>query len=253
MRFRNVAIATPQVQNALRRSWATLQRKTANDELDESTAVVPWDTALKGTTEMTPEAYGPLKAECERRVRRIYGEGAMIIRPGLIIGRYDPTGRFSYWPQRLRKGGRIVVMDRLDAPVQFIDAFDLAEWTLDLCYRRHSGVLNATGPLQAITFGDLIDKLMYLAPKGSKIVALNDQQLLERNVAPWVGLPLWLPAQENEDGIMKARLDVPIAAGLKIRPFVDTIDDILDEIDDTGFAAGASLTEEQEQTLLDSL
>ena len=50
------------------------------------------------------EAYGPMKVACEQAV--LAGTAsAMVIRPGLIIGPGDPSGRFTYWPLRLRDAG----------------------------------------------------------------------------------------------------------------------------------------------------
>ena len=200
---------------------------------------------------MAPEAYGPLKAECERRVQEIYGDGALIIRPGLIVGRYDPTGRFSYWPQRFRKGGKIVVPASFDATVQFIDAVDLANWALELCAAKRGGIFNGVGPKEAATLGQLFEQLMAFAPSGTELVPLSNEFLLKHDVSPWVGLPLWLPKEVGGDGMMRVDLQRQLKAGLTHRPLEETVKDILAEIDETGsFAAGASLTAEAEAALL---
>jgi len=225
--------------------------ETEAPTLDEDSPLAPWDAAFEDATEITGENYGALKAECERRLADIFGEGALIIRPGLIVGRYDATGRFSYWPQRFRKGGRIVVPDAQQAPVQIIDAHDLAEWTLNLCAARQGGILNGTGPATPLTLGDLFDQLMSLAPAGTELVPFSDEDLLAHKVAPWVGLPLWIPKADGGESMMSVDLARPLAAGLTLRPLADTVADILAEIDETGtFAAGASLTAEQEAALL---
>lgn len=219
--------------------------------IDEQSPLAPWDKALEEATEITGENYGALKAECEKRAMAIFGESALIIRPGLIVGRYDPTGRFSYWPQRFRKGGDIVVPDAPQAPVQIIDAHDLAEWTLDLCAAKRGGIFNGIGPATPLTFETLFEALMPLAPEGTALVPLSDEVLLAHEVAPWVGLPLWIPSAEGGEGMMRVDLTRPLAAGLKHRPLTETIEDILAEIDETGtFAAGASLTAEQEAAVL---
>src|SRR3954471_2051554 len=57
-----------------------------------------------GDLKNDPEAYGRMKVACERIVL----EGttsAMVMRPGLIVGPGDPSGRFSYWPKRLAARG----------------------------------------------------------------------------------------------------------------------------------------------------
>ena len=219
--------------------------------INEENPLAPWNAGYEDATEITGENYGALKAECERRLTDIYGDGTLIIRPGLIGGRYDPTGRFSYWPQRFRKGGRIVVPEGLGAPVQIIDAFDLANWTLDLCASRTGGIFNGIGPAAPMTLGDLFEQLKSLAPSGTDLVPLSDDFLLAHKVAPWMGLPLWIPKAKGGEGMMRVELTRPLAAGLKHRPLTETVADILAEIDETGtFAAGSSLTAKEEQALL---
>ena len=78
--------------------------------------------------------YGPQKAACEAEVRRVFGERALLVRPGLIVGPGDRSGRFSYWPWRVigdgeMTGGEMLVPDvPAGEPLQFIDVRDLAAW-----------------------------------------------------------------------------------------------------------------------------
>ncbi|MBN4046565.1 NAD-dependent epimerase/dehydratase family protein [bacterium AH-315-P15] len=221
------------------------------EEITEKSPTSPFEAELNTATEFTAESYGPLKAECERRLQAIYGDGALVLRPGLIAGRYDKTGRFSYWPQRFRKGGEIIVPANFDAPVQFIDAHDLAEWALDLCERKASGTLSAVGPIKRINFGELLNKLMELAPEGTELVPLSDTVLKDFGVSPWVGLPLWLPEDAGARGFMAVSTEKAAAAGLTTRPLSKTVADILSEIDEEGaFCAGDSLTDADEAEFL---
>ena len=80
--------------------------------------------------------YGALKALCEQAVADVFGERQASVRPGLIVGAHDPTGRFTYWPHRVARGGRVVAPAPPDAQVQFIDAKDLGAWMVDLSERR---------------------------------------------------------------------------------------------------------------------
>ena len=57
--------------------------------------------------EVTNESYGALKALCEEAVREVFRERALVVRPGLIVGPHDPTGRFTYWPHRMARGGEV--------------------------------------------------------------------------------------------------------------------------------------------------
>src|SRR6478735_8489082 len=65
----------------------------------------------------TEETYGAAKVACEQAV----GGDAFICRAGLIAGPEDPTGRFTYWPVRLARGGEVLVPGMLDDAVQLIE------------------------------------------------------------------------------------------------------------------------------------
>ena len=87
---------------------------------------------------------------CEETVRSAF-PSAFIPRPGLIAGPWDPTGRFSYWPERLAEGGRVLAPAPPEAPAQVIDARDLAAWIVLAAETGLAGTFNAvdrptTGP-----------------------------------------------------------------------------------------------------------
>ena len=64
--------------------------------------------ALEGLPEDDPRAYGPLKTEYERVALEVFGDRALIARSGLLVGAYDPSGRFTYWPHRIARGGQVL-------------------------------------------------------------------------------------------------------------------------------------------------
>jgi len=109
---------------------------------DES---APLAQLTEDTEDFRSEAYGALKALCEDVVRERYPD-AFIPRPGLIVGPWDPTGRFTYWPQRIADGGRVLAPAPADMPAQVIDARDLAEWIVDAGERKLAGTFNAIAP-----------------------------------------------------------------------------------------------------------
>ena len=102
-----------------------------------------------------PESYGPNKALCERAVQDVYGDRALIGRPGLITGPNDPTDRVPYWPRRIARGGRVLAPGDPADLVQFIDARDLGAWFADACHAGRGGVYNLTGA--PVSFGIMLD------------------------------------------------------------------------------------------------
>src|SRR3954465_12228970 len=96
---------------------------------------------LEQPTEEWREAYGELKADCEDVVRERF-PAAFVVRPGLIVGPWDPTGRFTYWPQRFAQGGRVLAPAPPDADAQVIDARDLAAWIVRAAESELAGTYN---------------------------------------------------------------------------------------------------------------
>src|SRR5215211_4958514 len=107
--------------------------------------------------EITGENYGPLKALSEKTVQEIYGDRALIIRPGLIVGPHDPTDRFTYWPMRVKRGDDMITPGKPQTPVQFIDVRDLSEFIIKLIEDNASGIYNATGPEHELFMGEFLD------------------------------------------------------------------------------------------------
>ncbi len=181
--------------------------------------------------------YGSQKAACEQQVSRVFGERSLIVRPGLIVGPGDRSGRFSYWPWRAMAGGAMVVPNApADEPLQFIDVRDLAEWTLRLLERGDRGAFNATGPVgrPPYTWPELIESCMAaaaaLAAPEVEVVRIGEQALVDAGIAPWSELPLWLPSIDP-DYLGHSRVDTAraFATGLATRPLAATIAAVIAE------------------------
>jgi nucleoside-diphosphate-sugar epimerase len=124
-------------------STVSVYADNAKPWADESAAVIelPDPTVEK----VTGETYGGLKALAEKEVLKAFPGKATIVRPGLIVGPGDATDRFTYWPVRIARGGEVLAPGDGSDPVQFIDARDLAEWTIRLVEQRAFGTFNALG------------------------------------------------------------------------------------------------------------
>ena len=181
--------------------------------------------------------YGAQKAACEAEVSRVFGDRALLVRPGLIVGPGDTTGRFSHWPWRMLDGGAMLVPDvPAGEPLQFIDVRDLGAWMVSLLEQNASGAISATGPSQAplCDWPTLIDACTAEAaargvtPARAERVAENF--LVEQNVQPWSELPLWLPSDDaGYRGFSRVDLGRAIATGLRTRPLRETIAAVMDE------------------------
>lgn len=194
--------------------------------------------------EVTNDSYGPLKALCEAAVLEELGERALVVRPGLIVGPHDPTGRFTYWPHRLARGGEVLAPSPPQRQTQSVDVRDLAEWIVDLCERDAGGTFNATHP--GFPWGELLETCRSVVEADPRITWVTDEFLLEHKVGEWMELPLWIadPAMAGADHVDVRRA---VAAGLRFRPLADTIRGTLDEAKPTD---AAGLSAEREAALL---
>src|SRR4051794_32092560 len=148
------------------------------------------------TEEFRGPAYGALKALCEEAVQDVYGDRATIVRPGLIVGPWDPTGRFTYWPVRIAEGGDVLAPAPPDAPVQVIDVRDLGAFCLHLAENDTHGVFNATGPQEPLTIEAVLGECVRVAASETRLHWTSPDWLLEQGVGEWMELPLWLASPE---------------------------------------------------------
>jgi 2'-hydroxyisoflavone reductase len=170
------------------------------------------------------QRYGALKAAAEAVVRERFGARATVVRPGLIAGPYDPTGRFTYWAERLVRGGEVLAPGRPERPVQLIDARDLAAWFLRLGRAERGGTFHAAGPLGGTTMGELLEAgTAALDPaEPVRLRWVGDEVLLGAGAGPWMELPLWLPDQPEYAGFLRLDPSRARAAGLTTRPVGET-------------------------------
>jgi 2'-hydroxyisoflavone reductase len=210
---------------------------------------------LAEPTEEWREAYGELKADCEDVVRERFPE-AFIPRPGLIVGPWDPTGRFTYWPARLAEGGRVLAPAPRDAPAQVIDVRDLARWIVLAAETGLAGTFNAVD--RPTTRAALVETCRRAASDDgmstdAEVVWVEPDFLLEQAVGEWMELPLWLHASEYA-GMLSIDPARAFAAGLQTRPLAETAADTLAWVRSGEAPADppAGLARDKERAVLDS-
>ena len=220
------------------------------------------DTSAAGTDESSPvlaladetveeitsaEVYGGLKVLCERAAAEALPGRALSVRAGLIVGPYDPTGRFTYWVHRIAAGGEVLVPEPRDQPVQLVHARDLADWMLAAAARGETGVFNATGPASPLTMEALVAEIRGATGSDARLTWVDEHALVEHGVEAWSDLPLWLAPRTNPESANFLAVDVTkaMAAGLRFRPLADTVRDTLEHAE-TSTKAGLDPARERE-------
>lgn len=241
----------------VRRAVAALKRQTAHwtfvstvsDYADNRTPGQRADTApLRAPTAAeieysSEEIYGAAKVACEQAV----GENAFICRAGLIVGPEDPTGRFTYWPARLARGGEVLAPGTPQDSLQLIDARDLAQWIVHAAQVRMSGIYDAIGPSR--TRGELLAECAAALGSSCTFTWLDRAFLEEHDVRRWAGprsLPLWLPLPDFA-GFATRDTTPARNAGLTLRALSETAHDTLGWLRaSNGPVTGLTVDEERE-------
>ena len=172
--------------------------------------------------------YGPLKAGCERAVRDVFGERALVIRPGYLVGPHDQSIRFAYWTRRLAAGGRVLVPGRPEDAWQVLDARDLADWIGLMLEIGKTGTFNAVGSAGESTARFLLTEMAGALAADARLDWVGTEYLREHprggrwlDLADWSHLPekfRWLYAVSNRKAV---------EAGLVFRPVGETARDMV--------------------------
>lgn len=174
-----------------------------------------------------PTYYGPLKAACEAAAEAAMPARTTIVRPGLIVGPGDPTDRFTYWPVRIARGGRVLAPGAPSDPTQFVDARDLARFMVDLLEQRHVGAYNAAGPRDPYTIGQLLETCVEVSGSDAELVWADAAFLEKQGVAAWMEMPVWVPTDSEMAGLMQVSTERSTGAGLRFRAPAETVADTL--------------------------
>src|SRR5437867_1721822 len=218
----DVAIDNPTSAPVWVRDVAQVLKGNVGRYIFISTISVYADTSKPGTDESAPLAkyngpdamkesresiiaskfalYGPLKALSEAEAEKWFPRKTLIIRPGLIVGPRDETDRFTYWPVRIDRGGEVLAPGDPSDPVQFIDARDLAEWTIRMAENGETGIYNATGPEKKLGIGEMVNGIKGALTAKANLTWVNTDFLEQQKVAPSSDMPAWISPRGEEAG-----------------------------------------------------
>src|SRR5881394_1966009 len=201
--------------------------KTGPDEnapTEKYEGVDPYKETLEAMKAGGYKTYGPLKALSEKEAEKCFPGKTLIIRPGLIVGPRDETDRFTYWPVRIDRGGEVLAPGSPNDPVQFIDARDLAEWTIRMVENSETGIHNATGPAKPLGIGGMLDGIKQAEKSNATFTWVNEEFLAQQKVEPWSDMPVWTG---KDSGLARTNINRALAKGLTYRPLADTARDTL--------------------------
>jgi 2'-hydroxyisoflavone reductase len=218
-------LLAPNVGHYVFVSTISVYKDEPKPDYDET---APLMTVSDPTNEDVRTNYGALKALCEHAAEAALPGRVANLRPGLIVGPGDPTGRFTHWPTRMADGGEVLAPGDGTTPTQWIDGRDLGAWIVRVIEQRTVGVYNALGPAQRTTMKQALDGCNAAAGGKATLTWVPADFLAAHNVDGWSDLPMWLDNhQADQLGFGTTSNARAVAAGLTFRPVTETAKDTL--------------------------
>ncbi|MFF0754370.1 NAD-dependent epimerase/dehydratase family protein [Streptomyces sp. NPDC004267] len=168
----------------------------------------------------SPTQYGFQKAGGERAVAERFGDEAVFLRPGVILGPGEYVGRLPWWLERAKRGGRILAPGPAEQRIQPVDVRDVARFALDQAAGTDRGGFNVTHP-EGISFADFLGECLRVTGGEGEPVWTDPTVLARHDVAQWTEMPLW----RTHAGVWAVDSQRAVDAGLRCRPLVETIRD----------------------------
>ena len=199
----------------------------------------PLATLDDPNTEDVGAFYGPLKAQCERELAAVFPTRATVVRPTEVVGPGDRGNDFTYWVQRIHRGGEVLAPGDPSDPIQLIDVRDLADWVIRLIENATYGAYNAVGPESELSMAEFLYGIRAVTNAPTSFTWVDSDVLAEHDVYPWREIPMWWPPRDDYagapgrsiqggTGIGLVSRTRALGAGLTYRPLAVTSKDTLD-------------------------
>lgn len=171
------------------------------------------------------EDYASVKRGGELAAQELYGDAALLLRAGLILGPGENVGRLPWWLERIARGGEVLAPGPRELPLQYIDARDLAAFTLDAVAAGRGGAYNLVSPPGHTTMGELLEECVRATGSDAVLRWAPPEAVLAAGIEPWSHLPVWMPPGEGHETMHGADVGKALAAGLVCRPVRETVAD----------------------------
>lgn len=178
--------------------------------------------------------YPRAKVGGELAATSAFADRALLVRAGLILGPYENIGRLPWWLQRIARGGDVLAPGPAGLALQYIDARDLASWSLTAVEHGLGGPYNVVSEAGHATMQELLQACVEVTGSDARLRWVDPEPIVAAGVEPWTDLPIWVPPGELYDALHAADVSAALAAGLRCRPVADTVADTWAWLQDLG-------------------
>jgi len=192
---------------------------------DETAELARMDDPTVETMGKGGEFYGPLKVLCEEAAAAAFPGKCTIVRPGYIVGPGDGTDRFTYWPLRFQRGGKVLVPGEPTDPLQVIDVRDLTDFMIKVGEAKSTDTFNACGPREKLAWGTVIEECKKASP--AKDISVRWTKVADLSKHEGLDFPIWAAFEGESKGFHTWSNARAVKAGMTFRPIDVTIKDTL--------------------------
>jgi nucleoside-diphosphate-sugar epimerase len=167
--------------------------------------------------------YAADKRGAELAIESVFGADRRVFaRPGLILGPRENMGRLHWWLRRIAAGGTVLAPDPPNNGLQYIDARDLAAFSINTTLNGAVNVLSVPG---YTTMAEMLDLCREATGSSATFTWVDAEFLLDNKVEPWTELPIWVPPILDMATFYMTDSSLARRSGLTCRSMRDTVFD----------------------------
>jgi 2'-hydroxyisoflavone reductase len=140
------------------------------------------------------ESYGARKAEGDRAVFEAAEDGvrAMSVRPTVVYGPYDYTGRFNYWTEQVRNNDRVLLPGDGTNIHHIVSVTNVARAILTVAENGEAGEAYNVGDHRVLTLGHVVGSIASALGTEIEMVTTSRRELGVGDLVP-TDFPLYNP------------------------------------------------------------
>ncbi|PSP26955.1 epimerase [Halobacteriales archaeon QH_2_65_14] len=140
------------------------------------------------------DTYGARKAEGDRMIFEAaeHGFPATSVRPTIVYGSHDYTGRFNYWVERVRAHDRILVPGDGTNIHHLVAVENVARAIRAVAEEGESGEVYNVGDRRVLTLGEVVETIADVLDRDVELVPASARELAAGDLEP-TDFPLYNP------------------------------------------------------------
>jgi 2'-hydroxyisoflavone reductase len=142
----------------------------------------------------SPETYGARKAEGDRQVFEAadHGVPAMSVRPTIVYGSHDYTGRFEYWVDRVRNSDRVLVPGDGTNIHHLVAVENVVRGLRTVAEEGEPGEAYNVADRRVLTLGEVVETIASILDEDVELVTTSPRELGDGGLDP-ADFPLYNP------------------------------------------------------------